>query len=455
MGTKKRVMRSGKKIAHPVSNKPRFNFIEETFVSARGVKTKIWTLPAAEMESVMNDSDSDSASDSDGEPYPNFGVGVNPHESVLSNCDRAQQKISVGRNLGFTRRCKLNLLRKRGQRLEHKLIKKPAPSVPRFNFIQDTFVSARGVKTKVWTLPPAEMDSVMNDSDSDSDSDSDGSHDLHLYPNLASNALFSSGISGEAGAAPSKEQTYSLASCIEEITKHVELLKQGLLFSWITKTGALPHYTQSAGIVCCTLLNNFVCFCKLFTKFVCCFAGECWAAALSTGHAYYMAANKIDGERVTIELLLDGVSKEHLMGSGGIDRLESARDFMVTNGYVTDMIVHRRPSVSEEFAGYEILLEKLLARGPMVVVFDILPRYKDYDGKSIFIPDETECRVSVLERCKQHSVVVTGCGVGLVEGKPTEFWQTHDSQKPPWGVDGFGQLARRNGLIVAAVEFKV
>ena len=44
----------------------------------------------------------------------------------------------------------------------------------------------------------------------------------------ASNALFSSGISGEAGAAPSKEQTYSLASCIEEITKHVELLKQEL-----------------------------------------------------------------------------------------------------------------------------------------------------------------------------------------------------------------------------------
>uniref|UniRef100_A0A0D3APB5 Uncharacterized protein n=1 Tax=Brassica oleracea var. oleracea TaxID=109376 RepID=A0A0D3APB5_BRAOL len=181
MGTKKRVMRSGKEIAPPVSNKPRFNFIEEMFVSARGVKTKVCTLPAAEMESVMNDSDSDSASDSDGEPYPNFGVGVNPHESVLSNCDRAQQKISVGRNLGFTRRCKLNLLRKRGQRLEHKLIKKSAPSVPRFNFIQ------------VWTLPPAEMDSVMNDSDSDSDSDSDGSHDLELYPKFTKKRVMRSG----------------------------------------------------------------------------------------------------------------------------------------------------------------------------------------------------------------------------------------------------------------------
>lgn len=86
-------MRSGKKIAPPVSNKPRFNFIEvknitksfvgffqmleivfclfclqETFVSAGGVKTKVWTLPAAEMHFVMNDSDSDS----DGEPYPNL-----------------------------------------------------------------------------------------------------------------------------------------------------------------------------------------------------------------------------------------------------------------------------------------------------------------------------------------------------------------------------------------------
>ncbi|WZY76472.1 hypothetical protein YC2023_022856 [Brassica napus] len=163
MGTKKRVIRSGKKIAPPVSNKPRFNFIEETFVSAGGVKTKVWTLPAAEMHSVMNDSDSDSDTV--------LGLTrMNPFSLTV---------IEHSRRFHFTRRCKLNLLRKRGQILEHKLIKKPAPFVSRFNFIQDTFVSASGVKTKVWTLPLAEMDSVMNDSDSDSDSD--GSHDLELY----------------------------------------------------------------------------------------------------------------------------------------------------------------------------------------------------------------------------------------------------------------------------------
>lgn len=83
-----------------------------------------------------------------------------------------------------------------------------------------------------------------------------------------------------------------------------------------------------------------------------------------------MAANDIKGKELTIEALLDGVSKEHLMGSGGIDRLENARDFMVDNDYVKDMIVHRRHSVADKFAGYEILLEKLLARGPMDVVFD-------------------------------------------------------------------------------------
>ncbi|WZZ33143.1 hypothetical protein YC2023_016544 [Brassica napus] len=141
--------------------------------------------------------------------------------------------------------------------------------------------------------------------------------------------------------------------------------------------------------------------------------------------------------------------------SGGIDRLESAKDFMVSNDYVKDMVAHRRPSHPDEFAGYEILLEKLLARGPVVVVFDILPGYQDYDGKGIYTPDKTACQVAMFEIFKQHSVVVTGCGVGLVEGNLIEFWQTHDSQDPTWGVNGFGQLARRNGLIVAAVEFQV
>lgn len=39
-------------------------------------------------------------------------------------------------------------------------------------------MSASGVKTKVWTLPPAEMYSALNDSDTDSD----GSEDFELYP---------------------------------------------------------------------------------------------------------------------------------------------------------------------------------------------------------------------------------------------------------------------------------
>ncbi|CAN6844393.1 unnamed protein product [Brassica oleracea] len=145
----------------------------------------------------------------------------------------------------------------------------------------------------------------------------------------------------------------SLASCIEEITKHVELLKQelekpytsthclkwaDLLFSWIPKTGALPPYEQVSG--------------------------EGWSVALSRGRAYYMAANDIKGKELTSKQLLDGVPRKHLMSSGGIDRLESTKDFMVSNDYVKDMVVHRRPSHPDEFAGYEILLEKLASQRP-------------------------------------------------------------------------------------------
>ena len=108
--------------------------------------------------------------------------------------------------------------------------------------------------------------------------------------------------------------------------------------------------------------------------------------ALSRGRAYYMAAYDIKGKELTSKQLLDGVPRKHLMSSGGIDRLESAKDFMVSNDYVKYMVAHRRPSHPDEFAGYEILLEKLLARGPVVVVFDILPGYQDYDGKGITLP---------------------------------------------------------------------
>lgn len=73
-----------------------------------------------------------------------------------------------------------------------------------------------------------------------------------------------------------------------------------------------------------------------------------------------MASNKIDGERVTIELLLDDVSPTHLMSSGGLDQLENARDFMVDNNYVKDMIVHRRPSYPDDFffQCIKIMMEK-------------------------------------------------------------------------------------------------
>ncbi|KAF8110198.1 hypothetical protein N665_0086s0037 [Sinapis alba] len=149
MGTK-RVVRSGKKITLCVSNKPPFNPIEETFVSALGFKTKVWTLPAAaEMESVLNGPVMDYALN---EVTDDESNGI-PHKEFAHHIKNTM-KVSVG----STRRSKLAYLRRRmrSQRLAHKHIKNRALFVPQ------TFVSACGVKTKILTLPTAEMEFVLN-----------------------------------------------------------------------------------------------------------------------------------------------------------------------------------------------------------------------------------------------------------------------------------------------------
>ncbi|XP_018472042.1 uncharacterized protein LOC108843359 [Raphanus sativus] len=206
MGTK-RVMRSGKKIDPPVSNKPRFNFIKETFVRASGVKTTVLTLPPDEMYSVMNDIDTDFDSDGsdDAIRYPKFGVGFDPHESVLRNCDR-EQKVSVGRNLGIKR--------------SRKKIAPLVSNKPLFNFTEETFVSASGVKTKAWRFPADEMDATLNGPvmDSASNEDSDESNEFihrefgcgynpHGWPVLSnSSAHHIKKVSDDSGAVLSMEQ---------------------------------------------------------------------------------------------------------------------------------------------------------------------------------------------------------------------------------------------------------
>ncbi|KAG2312898.1 hypothetical protein Bca52824_024455 [Brassica carinata] len=155
---KSHLTKNGKKIAPSLSNKPLFNFIEETFVSACGVKTKAWTLPADEMDAALNGPVMDSANE-DSDESDEF-----IHREFAHHI-KNRMKVSVG----STRRCKLSYLRRRRQRLEHKLIKNRAPSVPRFNFIEETFVSACGVKTKAWMLPADEMDAALNEDSDESD----------------------------------------------------------------------------------------------------------------------------------------------------------------------------------------------------------------------------------------------------------------------------------------------
>ncbi|CDY44072.1 BnaA02g14360D [Brassica napus] len=137
----KRVMRSRKKITPPVSHKP---FIAETFVTPCGIKTKVWRLPESALNGPVMDSALDEDSDeSDGYLHRELGCGCNPHEPVLSNSSVPHIKNRIKVSLGYTRRCKLNVLRRRRrrQRLAHKLIKNRAPSVPSSNFIQVKYPS--------------------------------------------------------------------------------------------------------------------------------------------------------------------------------------------------------------------------------------------------------------------------------------------------------------------------
>ncbi|CAH8327150.1 unnamed protein product [Eruca vesicaria subsp. sativa] len=165
MGTK-RVTRSGKEQC--VSNKPYFNFIEETLVSASGVKTKVCALPPG----ALNEEFKEGSHHYHGVVLERFGCGVNPHAHVHSNSSAPNIQ---NRKKGFTRGCKVNYLRKRSKRLAHKLIKygKKLAPVPYFNFIEETLVSASGVKTKVCMLSPGEMYSALDEEFKE------GSHHYH------------------------------------------------------------------------------------------------------------------------------------------------------------------------------------------------------------------------------------------------------------------------------------
>ncbi|XP_013717058.2 uncharacterized protein LOC106420758 isoform X1 [Brassica napus] len=233
MGTK-RVMRSRKKITPPVSHKP---FIAETFVTPCGIKTKVWRLPESALNGPVMDSALDEDSDeSDGYLHRELGCGCNPHEPVLSNSSVPHIKNRIKVSLGYTRRCKLNVLRRRRrrQRLAHKLIKNRAPSVPSSNFIQETFVTPCGVKMKVWRLPESAlngpvMDSALNEEDEDESPDeSDGI----LMERLGIGTQRSNpAIGDDAGAVPSMEQKELLFRSIATL-----LSKNGL-----SESADVPH----------------------------------------------------------------------------------------------------------------------------------------------------------------------------------------------------------------------
>uniref|UniRef100_A0A0D3BQX7 Uncharacterized protein n=2 Tax=Brassica TaxID=3705 RepID=A0A0D3BQX7_BRAOL len=78
-------------------------------------------------------------------------------------------------------------------------------------------------------------------------------------------------------------------------------------------------------------------------------------------------------------MLLAGVHSRYQSESHGVDRLEDLRSFMVEGGYVREMIVHHRPRgfVQAEQNDFE-----MLAKGPVVVAFDVFQATKTNSGRT-------------------------------------------------------------------------
>ncbi|CAF1810866.1 unnamed protein product [Brassica napus] len=104
-----------------------------------------------------------------------------------------------------------------------------------------------------------------------------------------------------------------------------------------------------------------------------------WAIALFRGQSALVKLKRSRRELLTVAMLLAGVHSRYQSESHGVDRLEDLRSFMVEGGYVREMIVHHRPRgfVQAEQNDFE-----MLAKGPVVVAFDVFQATKTNSGRT-------------------------------------------------------------------------
>ncbi|KAL0877722.1 hypothetical protein Bca101_027428 [Brassica carinata] len=254
-------MRSRKKIAPPpVSNKPLFNkplhsnpaideegllgflkkgVLRDTFLSSLGIKAKVWTLPAAEMDSEDSD---------DSDEFIHSCCGYKPHGPVLSNSSAHHiKKVSVGSTI----RCKVSYLRRRRrQRWAHEqkeLLFRSIATLLQKNGLSDSaavLMQEAKIKDDGGETPPdiegyllellekgesisQDMDSALNEEEEDEDESSDESDGIAIE-RLGIGTLSSNPAIDDGGAVPTNVHASSLASCIEEITKHQWLARPSL-----------------------------------------------------------------------------------------------------------------------------------------------------------------------------------------------------------------------------------
>ena len=109
------------------------------------------------------------------------------------------------------------------------------------------------------------------------------------------------------------------------------------------------------------------------------FTDTWWAIALFRGQSALVKLKRSRRELLTVAMLLAGVHSRYQSESHGVDRLEDLRSFMVEGGYVREMIVHHRPRgfVQAEQNDFE-----MLAKGPVVVAFDVFQATKTNSGRT-------------------------------------------------------------------------
>lgn len=112
-----------------------------------------------------------------------------------------------------------------------------------------------------------------------------------------------------------------------------------------------------------------------------------WAVALTRAltcllkiHGYIK-----NGRTLTINKLTDSIHRRFQTEKSEIKFLENAKEFLVSEGYVSGMVVYHKPREDIEEANevFEAMIKKLLFEGPVAVIVIMYPSYEEAAGKVI------------------------------------------------------------------------